>query len=318
MIRSLFFTPGDDAHKVEKSFTLGADAVVLDLEDAVAKQHKASARQLAAQTLSKPLPQKTLPKTPPQKTLPQKTLPQKTLPQPMRYVRVNSCGDPECLADLSAVVGSNLHGIVLPLVESSRDLEIADWALTQLEQRAGMQAGSLEILPIIETCRGLGNIGEICSHQGRLRRLSFGSWDYCLDAGMLSTPHEGELEHARTMIVHASAAAGLEKPLDTSWIGIGDIEGLKNSARRARQLGFGGKACIHPEQLPVIHQAFSPSASEIAQAQRIVEAFEQSAAQGTAAIVVDGQFVDYTHAERAQQTLELAKAISAKNLQNPL
>ncbi|MCB1744968.1 MAG: CoA ester lyase, partial [Gammaproteobacteria bacterium] len=218
LLRTLLFAPGNHARKVEKSFTLGADGVILDLEDAVAIAEKEATRDKVVGALQ-----------PPRRCL--------------GYVRVNAFDTPFCYGDLMAVVRPGLDGIVLPKVESASQLQTVDWLVTQLERERGMQPGSVDIIPIIETGRGMTALKAIVGCGSRVRRLSFGAGDYTLDMGMQWTLEERELDHARANVVLASRAGGLEPPLDTVFIHIGQIDGLRQSTRLARNLGFQGKLC---------------------------------------------------------------------------
>ena len=142
-------------------------------------------------------------------------------------------------------------------------------------------------------------------------KYQFGAGDYTLDLNMEWTLGESELEHARAEMVVASRAAGLEAPVDTVWVHIKDLEGVANSARRARQLGFQGKMCIHPPQVERVNAAFTPTESEIAFARRVVAAFEVAEREGSSSIQLDGFFIDYPIVYKARRTLDLVRAIEA-------
>ncbi len=288
-LRTWLFAPGNHPRKVEKVFTVGADAVVLDLEDAVALEQKAATRATVVAALKA-----------------------RTKRASRGYIRVNAIDTEYCYGDLQEVIGPWLDGILLPKVESASQLQTIDWLMAQIERTRGMSVGALDILPIIETGRGVAAIDDIARSETRVKRLSFGAGDFTNDMRMVWTPDESELTHARSTIALASRAAGLEPPIDTVFIDLQDGEHLKKSARTALSLGYRGKLCIHPAQIEPVNAIFTPSAEEVARAHKHVEAFAAAEAEGSASIQVDGYFVDYPIVEKAQRTLALMAAIEAK------
>jgi len=286
VFRSFLFAPGNHPRRVEKCLTLGADAVILDLEDAVANAEKAGTRALVVQALSAPR-------------------------RCQGYVRVNALGTQWCHGDFMAVVARGVDGIVLPKVESAGDLQTAEWLLAALERERGLPEGGIDLIPIIETAAGYSNIKGIAAAARRARRLAFGAGDFTLDVGITWSREETELLPYRTAFVVESRAAGLEPPVDTVWVSLKDPEGFAASVQRARDLGFQGKLCIHPDQVPVVNDCFRPTDAQIAQARKVVDAFAQAERDGLAAIQVDGQFVDYPIVYRAQRLIARADAIAA-------
>lgn len=283
-IRSLLFAPASHARHVEKALSGPADGAILDLEDAIANAEKPAAGAAARRALDARSGHETT----------------------RAFVRVNGLTTPYTYDDLHAVVGAGLDGIVLPKAESAAQLATADWLLTQLERKRGLPEGAIEIMPIVETATGVARIHEIAAASKRVRRLNFGAGDFSLDTNMTWTAgHEGIL-WARIQVVIASRAAGLEAPLDTVYAQIEDDEGFRSEAEQALRLGFQGKACIHPRQVPIANEVFSPSEADIAKARAIVEAFAEAEAQGVASIRIGSQFIDYPVAARAQRTLDLA------------
>lgn len=278
LVRSILFAPGNQPRKIAKVFSFGADIVCLDLEDAVAIGEKDTARSSVAEQLKI------------------------QRPTPL-YVRINGLPTPYCLSDVEAVVGRGLSGLIVPLIESAADIKTIDWVVTQCELRAGLPPGQIDIIPTIETAAAIVNLKEICEAKTRVRRLSFGAWDYTLDTGIMYSADEGTIEDARARIVLHSRSARLEQPIDTSYPVLGDIEGLKRSCKLARAMGYQGKACIHPEQVAPTNEQFSTSAEEFARAQRIVTEFEKAEAAGAAAVRVDGRFVDYPIYDKAKALL---------------
>jgi citrate lyase subunit beta/citryl-CoA lyase len=286
LYRTFLFAPGNHARRVEKCVTIGSDAVILDLEDAVAVTEKPSTRPLVAEALGRPRRCK-------------------------GYVRVNALGTEWCYGDLVAVVAPGVDGIVLPKVESASDLHIAEWLVRQLERERGLPEGGIDILPIVETAVGFANIASIARSGTRVRRMAFGAGDFTLDVGITWSADETELLPYRTAFVVESRAAGLEPPIDTVWVNLKDVDGFARSAKRARDLGFQGKMCIYPDQVPVVNQLFKPADAEVAHARRVLEAFADAEARGLASIQVDGRFIDYPIVHMARRIVSRAELIDA-------
>ena len=277
-LRSFLFAPGNHARRVEKALTLPVDAVILDLEDAVAISEKPATREMVVAAFGRPRHGKL-------------------------YVRVNAYSTEWCYADIVTVARAGLDGIILPKVETADQLGSADWLLSNLERERALPMGAIDLVPIIETALGMSNVAAIAGAGARTRRLAFGAGDYTLDLGMVWSRDEVELLPARSAVVMASRAAGIEPPLDTVWADLRDAEGFARSAERAAALGFQGKMCIHPDQIGVTNAAFSPSEHQLSWATRVVAAFEEAEAKGLASIQLDGQFIDYPIVQRARQVI---------------
>ncbi len=286
-LRSFLFAPGNHARRVEKALALDADAVILDLEDAVAIAEKTATRKVVAAALERPR-------------------------RGLLYVRVNAADTEYCYGDLVAVVQSGLDGIILPKAESAAALTTIDWLLAQLERDRGLPVGDIDLIPIIETARGVRQIDAILAAGTRVRRVAFGAGDFTLDVNMAWSQSETELAHARAVIVTASRAAGIDAPLDTVWVDLTDREGLEASAHTASGYGFQGKMCIHPDQIAIVNRVFTPSDTEVAFAERVAAAFAKAEAEGSAAIQLDGKFIDYPIVYRAQRVLQKIAAIRAR------
>lgn len=286
--RSFLFAPGNHARKVEKVFDCGADHVILDLEDAVAKAEKVATRALVVEALKRPRPI--------------------GAKRSGAYIRVNAFNTEFCYGDVVAVVGPGLDGIILPMVESREQIAAFDWLMGSLERERGLPPGGIDVIPIVETAKGIANARTIAAAGTRVKRMTFGAGDYTLDLNMEWTLGESELEHARAEMVVASRAAGLEAPIDTVWVHIKDLDGVANSAKRAKQLGFQGKMCIYPPQVERVNAVFTPTEAEIAFAKRVVAAFDQAEREGSSSIQLDGYFIDYPIVYKARRTLALARA----------
>ncbi|MCC6533778.1 MAG: CoA ester lyase [Burkholderiales bacterium] len=287
ILRSMLFVPGNNARRVDKALGLDADAVILDLEDAVAAAEKPAARAALAAALSRPR-------------------------KCLAYVRINALETEWCYRDLVAVVQPGLDGIVLPKAESASDVRTIDWLMRSLERERGMPLGSVDLIPIIETGKGVARIDAICASRTRVKRVVFGAADYTLDMNMQWTREETELAPARAAIVLASRVAGIEPPIDTVWARLQDLDGLRASVRTSLVMGFQGRMCIHPDQLAVVHEVFTPSAEEHARALKVVAAFEEAERGGLASIRVDGQFVDYPIVEKARRVVALMRRIETR------
>jgi citrate lyase subunit beta / citryl-CoA lyase len=278
VLRSLLFAPGNSARRVEKALGLDADAVILDLEDAVAIPEKAGTRRMVAEALERPR-------------------------RGRLYVRVNAMSTDWSYGDLVAVARRGADGIVLPKVEGADQLRTADWLIAALEREHGLPSGGIDLIPIVETALGFSNLRAIAAAGTRTRRIAFGAGDFCLDLGIAWSRDERELLPYRAAFVVASRAAGIEPPLDTVWVDLRDPEGFARSAARAAALGFQGKMCIHPDQVPPANTAFAPDAAEVDRARRVIAAFAAAEARGLASIQLDGQFIDYPIVQRARHVL---------------
>lgn len=287
-LRTTLFVPGDRPARVMKALTFGAEAVAVDLEDAVAESVKAQARAQAVATL----------------------LATDSCAVSL-MVRVNGMRTPHAREDVSALapVLSRLAAVILPMAESADDVVEVSGLLEQAEREAGVEAGRTRLLVTTETAAGILSAREIAAASDRVLTLLFGSADLSNELALHPTPEGLELTTARSMVVLAAAAAHRQQPVDAPYLVLDDDEGLATSARAARSLGFGGKALIHPAQLPVVARIFAPTAEELAWAHRVDEAFTEAERAGRSAVrLTDGTFVDYPVAHRARALLAPAAA----------
>jgi citrate lyase subunit beta/citryl-CoA lyase len=272
---------------LEKVGQCGADAVILDLEDAVPIAEKAATRPAVRQAV-------------------------RAITTCPVYVRINPLvartgfSQPIGADDLQAIVCKELAGIILPKVETADEVRRADQLLHSLEQERNLAPGTLDLIPIIETALGVHHAYDIAAAGTRVQRLAFGAGDFTRDIGVRWSRREIESQYARSLLVIASRAAGIEPPLDTVWVNLRDTRGLVRSARLAKQLGFQGKMLIHPSQVEPVNRVFSPSAEDIAFATRVVAAFHEAEARGLASLQLDGQFIDYPIVASAQRILAAA------------
>lgn len=277
-LRSLLFAPADDARKLARLPASGADAIVLDLEDAVAASSKARARERAAEALAG------------------------IEFGGLTAVRVNGFATGLAAADVEAVCVPGLDAVVLPKAEAAAELAELDAILAAAERRRGIDPGSVRVLALVETAAGVLAAAEVAAAGPRLLTLVLGSGDLAADVGLGRTEDGAELLLARSSVVLAAAAAGLAPAIDGPYFDFRDDEGLRRDSARSRALGFGGRVTIHPGQLEAVHAAYSPGGSE--RLRRVVSAFEEAEGRGVAAIEVDGSFVDYPVYRRAIRELE--------------
>ena len=266
--RSFLFAPGSEARKLERALAAGADAVVADLEDAVLPDEKENARTLALGALAE------------------------GGDGCLRLVRVNAHGTPWFDDDLAAVTTAALDGVVLPKATP--------------EAAARVASTELPVVAIVETAGGLRRAFELASTPG-VAVLVLGAVDLGLELGLEARADGLELLHARSALVVDAAAAGARAPVDRVWLDVRDLAGLERDCALARSLGLRGKACIHPDQVPVVNAAFLPSDDEIERARAVVAAFEQAATEGRGTVALDGEMIDLPVVEQARRVLAEAK-----------
>ncbi len=283
--RTFLFAPANHPRRTEKAFTLGADAVILDLEDACAVSEKIPSRAKVVEAMK-------LPRT------------------CLGYVRVNPMSTSYAYGDLQETIQAGLDGVVLPKVETAAEAQTADWLITQLERERGLELGSIDLMPIIETALGVANLASILATTDRIKRVAFGAGDFTLDLGLRWSRNELELLTYRNQIALLSRAAGKEPPIDTVWVDLKDAEGFEQSTLHIKDLGYQGKMCIHPDQIAVANRCFTPTPEQVARAQRVVDAFAAAEATGSSSIQLDGQFIDYPIVYAAQRVLAIHDKIA--------
>lgn len=287
LARSFLFVPGDRPERFSKALASGADAVILDLEDAVGPSAKPLARQAILEYLLQNF-------------------------SPALWIRINAIGavahadDLALLAELSKRLSAGATDIsanstaqaslqiMLPKVESRAQTEkmVSDLARNE----------GIKIIAQIESALGLDQARDF-AQSPYITRLAFGSIDYSLDLG-LSAEDDSALMHARSHIVWVSRLTGLPAPIDTVTVELKNAALIEHDAQLAKRMGFGGKLCIHPSQVAPVNEAFSPSAKEMAWAKQVIEA---SAASGDGAVSMGGQMIDRPVLLRAQRILDLAE-----------
>jgi citrate lyase subunit beta/citryl-CoA lyase len=294
-IRSFLYVPGNEPRKLNKVGTFGSDAVIIDLEDAVPIKQKVETRTAVRQSI-----------------------PSVKANGCLVYVRINPTSQkadfsvPIGVGDLEEVVCADLDGIVVPKVESAKELVQIDTIIGIRERNLGLPELSIEIHPIVETALGMWNAFEIAHSSPRIKSLHLGAGDFTRDVNIELSKDESELTYARSRLVTISKVCGLNPPPDIVWLHMEDEQGFIESVKRGKRMGFFGKTCIHPRQIPIVNQVYSPNAEEVLRAQNIVTAFTDAEARGSASIVVDGVFVDYPVAEKAEKVLQLHREIEKR------
>ena len=277
--RSKLFIPGNRPERMRKAAELPADALSLDLEDAVPPAEKAAARLAVVAFLrERPLSRQV-------------------------WVRINSRDSGELVADVLALSGLAVDVINVPKAEHPRDVHLVDDLVAHLEHTAG-RSGGFAIVPTIETAMGLRNALAIAQASPRVVALQLGSGDLRKSTGILATT-DG-LRPVRVMLSLAAAEAGI-RALDSAYTDIANEAGFEADARDARALGFQGKSCIHPSQVAAANRVFSPTSEEVAEARAIVEAYDAAAAKGIGAIQVAGKLVDGPLVDDARRVVALAR-----------
>jgi citrate lyase subunit beta/citryl-CoA lyase len=289
-IRTALFVPGDQSDRVDKAVGTEADMIIMDLEDAVSLEQKPDARRAVRRKIEQHAKRKLM-------------------------VRVNALSTGLVDDDLDAVMVPGLDAVMLPKVDDPRDIENIDAQLNSLERERRLHPGAVKVIGLVETALGVESAFRIASaatESSRLYTLAFGAADFSLDMGVEMSEAERALYFARARLALACRAAGIAPALDTPFmIDLKDMEAFEADVKSGKTLGFGGKLCIHPNQVDICNRLYSPGKGEIEKAKRIVSSFESAEKKGLAAIQVDGKFIDYPVVAQARRTLEMAASIGS-------
>lgn len=288
LFRSVIFVPGNRPNMLDRALAFDADVILVDLEDSVPPAEKAGARNLAREWVPR-------------------------LGRKGRrvMVRVNSLDTGLTRDELAAVIGPGLDGISIGKVESVWDIREADRIITALEPAAGLAQGRIKLVPWIENARAVMAAQQIAAVSPRVVAIAFGAEDYTNDMGIQRTDTGEEVYFPRAVVPVAARAASVAS-LDSPFVRFRDPEGLRRDAEMSRRLGYTGKFAIHPDQLEIINEVFSPSAEEVEYARRVVEACRRAEAEGRGSVDLDGRMVDVPVLKRAQNLLALAEAIEVR------
>jgi citrate lyase subunit beta / citryl-CoA lyase len=286
--RSLLFVPGSEPRHLARARDAGADTVLFDLEDAVAADAKARARALVVEALRAG-----------------------GFGDSEAAVRVNALGTPHFDADLDAVVAAGADALMVPKSERAEDLiRIAD-ALTRVERAAGRAPGTVRILALIETAAGVADALAVAAATSRLDALCFGHADFARDMRLASAAaSDGVIHHARCTIAIAARARRVQ-PIDSVCLAVRDADAMRADTALGQRLGFDGKLCIHPQQVAIVNEIYTPTAEEVARARRVVAAWRGAEREGRGAFTLDGGMVDAPVVATARQMLARARRAGA-------
>lgn len=290
VLRSLLFVPGNQARMLEKALGALPDAFVPDMEDSVPWEEKANAREVTASFVSR-------------------------LAEvgPLVIPRINSLDTGLLEEDLAAVVGPHIYGVSVGKIQSVQDIEYISGVMAHLEKKAGVPVGQTKLVPWIETARAIVHCYDILAASPRLVGAAFGAEDLTHDMGIERTEDDSEVAVARSITCLASRAAEV-LALDTPYFLFRNPEGLRQNALASKKIGFKGKFAIHPAQIDIINEVFSPSQAEIDYARRVVEAFDEAARAGRGSTSLDGKVVDVPVVRRARALLEIAASMPKRSL----
>ena len=283
MRRSLLFLPGNTPNMLINGGCLGADAVIFDLEDAVSPGEKDAARILVRNTMT-----------------------YMDFRGCEKVVRINGIDTPYWREDLDEILPCRPDLILLPKTGSASDIREVDAYIAQVEERLGLDSGAVGLVALIETALGVENAFSIASASPRVAALFLGAEDLTADLRCKRTKEGREIEYARTRLVTAARAAGVEV-YDTPFTDVNDDEGAEADAALAKALGFTGKASISPRHVEGINRVFSPSQAEIDYAYEVMEAIRLAKEQGRGAVALRGKMIDAPIVERARQTIAMAR-----------
>jgi citrate lyase beta subunit len=284
--RALLFMPGDDRHKIEKGAALNMDAIIMDLEDGVALNNKSAARATVAAALR-----------------------EVDFGRSEKLIRINPASTEFYIDDIEATIHAHPDGYVVPKVEYARQVQEISARIHAAEHKHGWQEGSIALLAIIETAMGVVNTREIASSDPRLSALIFGAEDLASSIGATRTPDGWEVFYARSKVVMHAKAFGMQA-LDTPFVSLAEADhnNLIAETEQALYMGYDGKLAIHPKQVEIIQRVFTPTAEQIAQAKRLIEAHAAHQHDGTGVFAFEGRMVDMPMVRAAQRVLARARA----------
>ncbi|MCS5666185.1 MAG: CoA ester lyase [Dehalococcoidia bacterium] len=287
LYRSFIFVPGNRENMLERARSFKADVIMVDLEDSVPPGEKATARDMAKDWV--PALQREGHRV---------------------MVRVNSLDTGLTRVELETLVSPELYGISLGKVESKWNIQDVDRMLRPIEQLAGVEPGSTKIVAWAETASALVDARDIAASSPRVIALAFGAEDFTNDMGIERSDAGDEVQVPRSLVPVAAKAANVAS-LDSPFVAFQDPGALRADAQKARQMGYTGKHAIHPSQIDIINEVFSPAPDEVAYARRIVEAWDKAQSEGHGSLAMDGRMVDVPVVKRAQNLLAFADAIEA-------
>ena len=282
LFRSLVFVPGNNPRFLEKAKTISADIVCFDLEDSVPEKEKSKARKLIKTALA-----------------------QRKHYLPNVYVRTNSPESGKIELDLKEIIQKGVDGVVIPKVNSAKELKKIEKTIISLEKKA--KISGTRIIPSIESALGVVNCYEIASYSKRIDAIVFGIFDLLNDMGIEYTKGNPlGAKYSRYKIPVVATAAGVYA-IDGIWQDVKDKSGLRKDCKIGRRLGYVGKSVIHPDQVETVHKIFHPNKTEVAWAKLVVKTYNNSTKKGKGATVVDNKMIDEVHYKRAKALLDVCK-----------
>jgi citrate lyase subunit beta/citryl-CoA lyase len=282
--RTMMFLPGSNASMVRDAYIYGADSIMFDLEDAVAITEKDSARLLVHNAI--------------------KTI---DYGKTELVVRVNGLDTPYGRDDIEAMVRAGVHVIRLPKTERKEDIHAVEAVIEEVERKIGREVGSTRMMAAIEGPIGVINAYEIATASKRLMGIALGAEDYVTSMKTKRYPDGMELLGARTQIVIAARAAGINA-IDTVYTDVDNEEGFRREVKMIKQLGFDGKSVINPRQIPHVNEIYAPTPEEIKKSADVVRAANDAKERGLGVISLNGKMIDKPIVDRAERVLQLAKA----------
>jgi len=283
--RTMLFVPGNNPGMIRDAHIYGADSIMIDLEDSVSVNEKDAARLLVYYAL--------------------KSI---DYGDTEVLVRVNGLNTPYGRDDYEAIVRARPHAIRMPKTETVQDVIEADQLISDIEKSAGMEQGTIKIFVAIESAKGVLNAPQIAVASSRIIGIALGAEDFVTDLKTNRSPEGIELLTARSMILFAARAAGIDA-IDTVFSNVNDEEGFTNEVKLIKQLGFDGKSIINPRQIEAVNRVFTPSRDEIIKSRNIIEASNEAETKGSGVAVLNGKMIDRPIVARAQRVLALANAV---------
>lgn len=282
LLRSFLFVPGNNKKFIDKAKTLNADIICLDLEDSVPMSDKDSARKMLGETLQSRSEFKS-----------------------EVYVRTNSFESGLAQEDLKAVVQNGINGVVIPKVNDANEVFELSKLISDLERTQGIKQDTIEMMPSIESAKGVVNAYKIASASPRVSALVFGVFDFLFDMGLEYIEEGIEYSYARAKVPVDARAAGVYA-IDSIWQKIDDTNGLIKDATAGMKLGYKGKSIIHPSQIEPVHKIFVPNKEEVEWARKVVDTLSDAMNKGKGAVRLEGKMIDAVHYKRAKALLDVA------------
>jgi citrate lyase beta subunit len=282
--RALLYMPGDDLRKIHKSTTLRVDCICMDLEDGVALNRKSEARKVICESLDAI-----------------------DFGHADRLVRINNVGSGLEIEDLGTILPYQPDGIVIPKVNNKDQVQFVSSQISAWEEKSNSPKGSIRLLVLVETAQAMIHLADIAQADPRIEGLIFGADDYAVNIGAKRSGEGNEVLYARSKVVTYAAAFNLQA-IDMVYIDFHDNDGLASEAKQGAELGFSGKQIIHPNQVAIVQDAFTPNTKEITDAIQLIDEFTKHQAFGVGAFALDGKMIDAPLIKAAERVLSRARA----------